>query len=294
MAEKIQKKDIELTRKSKISSQLQQEVEKMKAELYHGHTSWEGKNSDLKMRLESSEEARENLLQQVTELTRKLTHHSAQIQGQMGALVELEKAGLEIQRLRNTVKKETSERQKMEMAVLKYKGDLERLEGQYKEVVAQKEVSDKRRLEERAGREACEEEGRELRKEVQTLSEDLRVSHQLLRTEAEKREEKEKNGEDSLTHLQQELTKRAQQVRNFTFSAYTLGQQLKILINHTHNPIVLVGIGDGQVIAESPGRDHSEATPIGAHPLPAPRRSEGEDTRSGRPFSYGQGRTGHH
>ena len=212
ISKELKQKENESVRKSELNSILQQELESMKAEFQRGHTSWESAKKQLNNKLSQSEVDREALLVQLTETSRKLSLSTAKMKEQEEMQAELERHGLEIQRLKGAVKRECSNRERTEMEKEMWEMEAGKMEGRYKEVQAQQQQMEKRWKEEIERKEACEQEGEELREEVARLSKELRACQHQLQGEIEHRTEKERNEQDSLLHLQQELAKRAQQV----------------------------------------------------------------------------------
>ena len=209
MAKEIRQKEKELGKRMEQEVHLQQELASARAELQHGHTSWQEMKEELKERLSQSEAARESLLKQLSEASQELTLRSAQLGGEREVMGDLEKCREEVQRLEGMVSSEISRRGEMEAEVQKWKWEKERLEKKCREGAVRQEGAEKRWQEERTAKEACEVEGEELRKEVGRLSEELRRCQQR---QLEEKAEKESDMEESLAHLQQELAKRAQQV----------------------------------------------------------------------------------
>ena len=91
MSQELRQKEKELGKKVELEVHLQQELASVRAELQQSHTSWQETKRDMKERLGQSEAAREALLKQVAEASRKLTLHSAQLGGKREALGELER-----------------------------------------------------------------------------------------------------------------------------------------------------------------------------------------------------------
>lgn len=212
VSRELRQKEKELGRKVEQEGRLQQELARTRAELKQGHTSWQEVRAELKGRLMRSEAAKEDLLKQLAEANRQLTLHSAQLGGKREVMGELNKCRGEMRRLEGVVSSEIAERGKMAAEVARWKREKERLERKCTEEAARREVSETRWQDERSAKEACEVEGEELRKEVGRLSEELRRCQHQLQGEMEGKVDKEKDMEDSLTRLQQELAKRAQQV----------------------------------------------------------------------------------
>lgn len=213
MSQELRQKDKELGRKVEQEVHLQQELVSVKAELQQCHTSWQEVKGELKERLLRSEASREALLKQLAEASRKLTLHSAQLGGKREVLGELEKYRKEVRRLEGVVSAEIAERGRMEVDVRRWRREKEKLERRCKEEATRHEVSEKMWQDERRAKEACEVEGEELRKEVGRLSEELLLNQHQLQGEVDGKADKERSMEESLSHLQQELAKRAQQVR---------------------------------------------------------------------------------
>ena len=208
LSRELKQKDAELARKVNQESYLQQDLERVRAELHQDHTSWQ----ETRRALKESEVTREELVAQLSRANRKLTHHSAQLGSKREAMGELDRCRAEVQRLEGMVRGEITERGRMETEVRKWKREKERMERRCEEERLREEKAEQRLKEERHAKEACEKEGEELRKEVGRLSKELRACQHQLQGELEGKGETEQNMEDTLTHLQQELTKRAQQV----------------------------------------------------------------------------------
>lgn len=205
LSRELKQKDTELVRKVSQEAHLQQDLEHVRVELHQDHASWQ----ETRRALKESEVAREGLVAQLSKANRKLTQHSAQLGSKREAMGELDRCRAEVQHLEGVVRGEITERGRMEAEVRKWKREKERrCEGEG----LKQEKAEQRWKEERRAKEACEKEGEELRREVGRLSEDLRACQHQLQGELEGKGETEKNMEDTLTHLQQELTKRAQQV----------------------------------------------------------------------------------
>lgn len=212
MSQELRQKEKELGKKMELEVHLQQELASVRVEFQQGHASWQEVKQDLKERLVQSEAAREALLKQLAEASRKLTLHSAQLGGKREALGELERCRKEVRRLEGVVSAELAERGRMEGEMQRWKREKAKLERKLQEEALRHKVLEKRWQEERSAKEACEAEGEELRKEVGRLSEELRLSQQQLQGEVEGKADSERNMEESLARLQQELAKRAQQV----------------------------------------------------------------------------------
>ena len=206
-------KDGTLARLSKREAQLQQELEGVREELKQGHASWGKLRKELNEQLFQSEVAREALFKQLAETGRKLTFHSAQVEGKREAMMgELEKCRAEISRLEGVVKEEVGRCKGVELEVEQWKVEAEKAGGRCREAEERQREAERRWGEERARKEASEQEGDSLRQEVGRLSEALRACQHQLQAEREGKVERERDTEDSLARLQQELTKRAQQV----------------------------------------------------------------------------------
>lgn len=218
VSKELRQKEKELGRKVEQEVRLQQELARIKAELQQGHASWQERKSELKERLLQSEAAREALLKRLAEASQKLTLHSAQLGGKREVLGELERCRKEVRRLEGVVSAEIAERGKIEVEVQRWRREKEKLERRCQDEAMRHEASEKRWQDERRAKEACEVEGEELRKEVGHLSEELLLSQHQLQGEMEGKMEKERNTEESLAHLQQELAKRAQQVHSASSS----------------------------------------------------------------------------
>ncbi len=206
-------KDASLTRHAEREAHLQQEAKEARAGLKQGHASWRKMRKELSEQLFQSEMAREALFKQLAETGRKLTFHSAQVEGKREAMMgELEKCRSEVHHLEGVVKAELAERKGVELEMERWKLEVEKAGRRCREAEGRQAEAEKRWGEERARKEASEREGESLRQEVGRLSEELRVCQRQLQAEKEGKVEKEKVMEESLAHLQQELAKRAQQV----------------------------------------------------------------------------------
>ena len=212
MSEELQKKEGELFKQMDLATRFQQEMESTKVELQRGQTSWKIAKQELRERLEATEAARDCLLRQLAEANRKVTLHSSRVKEQQGVHIELEKYQGEVKRLEGVVKRESGERLEVEEEVERLKEEVKKMERKCLEAQTHQEQAEKRWLEERRSKEACEQEGEELRKEVERLSAELRACQHQLQEELGRRGERERAEEESLSHLQQELAKRAQQV----------------------------------------------------------------------------------
>lgn len=208
LSRELKLKDTELARKVSQESHLQQDLERVREELCQDHASWQ----EARRALKESEVAREGLASQLSRANRKLTQHSAQLGNKREAMGELDRCRAEVQKLEGVVRGEIAERGRMEAEVRKWRHEKERMGRRCEEEGLKQEEAEQRLKEERGAKEACEQEGEELRKEVGRLSKELRACQHQLQGELEGKGETEKNMEDTLTHLQQELTKRAQQV----------------------------------------------------------------------------------
>ena len=282
LSKEMRQKDKELGKKVEREVQLQQDLASLRAELQQGHVSWQEAKEDLKNRLILSESAREGLLRQLAEASREATLQSARLGGTEEVMGELERCRGEVQRLEGVVSSELAQRGKMEAEVRKWRREKEKFERRCTEGVARQEAADKRWQEERSAKEACEAEGEELRKEVGRLSEELLKRQHQLQAEMEGRADKEKETEDSLTHLQQELAKRAQQV-------FYLMPSPPFLLSGC---VFSTGVGDGPAVARASGGDHGQATPIGAHPDAASGGAEGAHAGGGAADGAGRGLSG--
>ena len=214
LSEEVRLKDSSLAKHTSHEAHLKRELESTREELKQGHTSWQKMRKELNQQLFQSEVAREALFKQLAETGRKLTFHSAQVEGKKDAMTaELEKCRAEIHRLEGVVKEELAERRGVELEVERWKLEVEKVEGRCREAEGRRGEAERRCGAERTRQEASEREGEVLRQEVGRLSEALRVCQHQLQAEKEGKVEKEKATEESLAHLQQELAKRAQQVR---------------------------------------------------------------------------------
>ena len=217
MGEELHHKDAELARRVKKESRLQKELEDVRTERKHDHTSWQKAKKELKEQLLASEVAKESLLKQLAEVSRKLTLSSVRAEGEREVRADMETCHSEIQRLEGVVRREIEERRELEAEAGRWRTERDRMERRCKEALTKEEAAEQRWQEERAGKEACEQEGEELRREVGRLSEELKASQDQLQREMEGKAEKERNMEETLSHLQQELAKRAQQVRHLVY-----------------------------------------------------------------------------
>lgn len=214
LSEKLRHRETELAGKSEATACLHQDLEGMKAELQRNHTSWQRSEKMLTERLRQCEGARDGLLQQLAEASRKLNLRSTRLkEEEEETSAELASCRREVQRLMGVVKNEHLSHSEAEGEVERLKGELRRVEEEGREALVRLEEGERRWSGERERVEECEEEGRSLREEVGRLSEELRRSQRRLQEELERRVEREKVGEETLAHLQQELAKRAQQVR---------------------------------------------------------------------------------
>ena len=159
---------------------------------------------------------KEGLLKQLAEASRKLALYSVRAEGEKEVREDMESCRTEIQRLEGVVRREIEERKEMEAEAERWRVERDRVERRCKEAEAKEEEAERRWQEERTGKEACEQEGEELRKEVGRLSEELKLCQHQLQGEMEGKAEKERSMEETLAHLQQELAKRAQQVSHLT------------------------------------------------------------------------------
>lgn len=212
LSEELRQTESELAGRTKNESHLQQEVEYVRAELKRGHTSWQIQKKELKEQLLESEVSKEGLLKQLAEANRKMTLYSVRVAGEREVREDMESCRAEMQRLEGVVRREIEERKEMEVEADRWKMERDRMVRKCREAQAKEEEADRRWQEERAGKEACELEGEELRREVGRLSEELKLCQQQLQGEMEGKAERERSMEETLSHLQQELAKRAQQV----------------------------------------------------------------------------------
>lgn len=203
----------ELVKSSETITQLHQDVEAARAELHKNHTSWKHCEKKLTERLRECEAARDSLLQQLTQASQKLSLRSAQSREEEEELAtELGKYRGEVQRLVGIVKSEQLSRSIAEEEVDRLKEEVQRASGEAREAELCLSEGERKWGMDRERVEQCEGEGRSLREEVGRLSEDLRKSQHRLQEELEKKAEKEREAEEALTRLQQELIKRAQKV----------------------------------------------------------------------------------
>ena len=183
----------------------------LKAEFQNGHASWRHTEELLSERLRQCEGARDSLLQQLEKAEHKLQLQTAQ--AREGEDVELTSCRKEIHRLMAVVKNGNMELSVAEEELEKVKEEARRVEEEKRKCSVWLEEGRRRWSRERERVGVCEEEGRVLREEVGRLSEELRTSQRRLQEEMEQKAERERGREETLTHLQQELAKRAQQVR---------------------------------------------------------------------------------
>lgn len=201
-----------------MESQLRREAEEVRVELQRDHASWQQQQKELKEQLLESEVSKETLLKQLAEARRKLALSSARAEGEREVREDMESCRQEIRRLEGVVRREIEERKEMEAEAERWRVERDRVERRCREAQAKEEEAERRWREERAGKQACEQEGEELRREVGRLSEELKARQGQLQVEVEGRAERERNMEETLAHLQQELAKRAQQVRALPLS----------------------------------------------------------------------------
>lgn len=213
LTEELRLKDEEVSRRTRAESQLREELEGMRAELKQGHASWQRLRRELKEELLQSEVAKESILKQLADSNRKLALHNMQAEGEREVRGELESCRMEMRRLEGVVRREIEERREMEVEVERWRLERDQMERRCREAGSKEEEAERRWQEERGSKQACEEEGEELRREVGRLSEALKLTQHQLQGEMEGKAEKERHTEETLSHLQQELAKRAQQVR---------------------------------------------------------------------------------
>lgn len=194
MAEELRQKDEQLVVKTELVSRLQEEMESTRSKLQQDAASWQRANAELREKLGETEMARQVLLGQLTEIGRELDVQRER--GEEEFRASLERCHAELER------KCEEERERRE-----------ELEGRLAEGQHQQEVMEERCAAEKKRREVCELEREELRKEVTRLGVELRACQQELEQALREKAEREQSGEDMLVHLQQELAKRAQQVR---------------------------------------------------------------------------------
>jgi len=199
---------------SEATAVLHRDVEAIRVDLQRSQASWKFSEKALTDRLRECEAARDSLLQQLSQAKQKLNHRAARSREEDEQIsVELGKYRSEVQRLRGVVKSEKVSRSVVEEEADRLREELRKVESEAREVRVRLEDGSRKWSLNRERVEECEKEGQRLREEVGRLSEELRTSQRRLAEERERRTEKEKEGEESLIRLQQELAKRAQQVK---------------------------------------------------------------------------------
>ena len=203
----------DLAKTSETTAQLQQDLEGVRVELQKNHASWKYSDKMLTERLRECEAARDSLLHQLAEASQRLNVRSARSREEEEEIAtELARYRSEVQRLVGAVKSEQVSRSLFEGEVDRLKEEVRKAEGEARDTVLRLKEGERKVEVDRERVEECEEEGRSLREEVGRLSEELRRSQRRLQEELERKAEKEKEGEETLTRLQQELVKRAQKV----------------------------------------------------------------------------------
>ena len=214
LSDQMKHKDTELAGKTEILEHLQRDSESLKVEFQIGRAAWHQSEEVLSERLQQCEAARDSLLQQLSKTGHKLDLQSAKVKKvDVEVAAELAICHGEVQRLVGVVQNKQVLLSRAEGEVEKLKEEVRRMVEERSKDMVRLEEGEKRWNGERERVGMCEEEGQRLREEVGRLSEELLRSQRRLQEELEKKAEREREGEETLAHLQQELGKRAQQVR---------------------------------------------------------------------------------
>ena len=209
----------QLLDKTELATRLQRELSEMRGEFQREAGSWREREAELKQNLHQSDVLRQSLIQQVersshelNSLSGRLTDHQSlardlkMCQGELDAL-KRRKLELEAERERSesTMASLRDEKQLALVDLGQEKTRNAKLAGQLKQMERQLATEVRKREEAETSVGKLEEEAGQLKREMEVCRE---------RTgEAEARaREKESTVEDTLTHMQQELAKRAQQV----------------------------------------------------------------------------------
>lgn len=213
LSEKLRHKEVEVVSKAEETTRLHRDLEGMKAGLHKGHASWRHSEEVLSERLRQCEGVRDDLLHQLAEADHNLNLRSTKLKDQEEELsTQLTRCRREVQRLMGVVKNECVVRSQAEGEAERLKEEVRRMNEERREAMVRLEEWERRWKGERERVVESEEEGRRLREEVGRLSEELRRSQRRLQEELEGKAAREKEGEETLARLQQELAKRAQQV----------------------------------------------------------------------------------
>ncbi len=214
ISSELKDKIAELVQSKEATVSLSHDLNSVKAEFQKSHSSWEYSEKALTERLRECESARDSLLHQLAQANQKISHHSTRSRREEEEIAkQLACYRSEVQKLVAAVKSEKMSRSvaeeevdRLKEEVLKLKREADRVGLRLSEGERKWEV-DRERVKE------CEVEARSLREEVGRLSEDLRTCRRKLQEGMEQKAEKEREGEEALTRLQQELNMRAQKVR---------------------------------------------------------------------------------
>lgn len=213
----------QLLKKTELATQLQRELTDTRAELQRGQSSWRQVEAEIRQSLEHSETLRQSLLRQVEHSNKELRNYSQKVSEQQEKLVKLSKYQSEVERLQSVV-------MTLEERCKEYEGDeragreerqrllveMGQMKSRTEDLKCKLEASELKHHVELELREEGDRELVVLRSQVKQLKAELE-SHQSKMAEGEERAgQREKEVEDTIAHMQQELAKRTQQVRKLS------------------------------------------------------------------------------
>ena len=219
LSSELEQTQHQLLNKTELATRLQRELSEMRGEFQHEAASWREREAELKQSLHQSDFLRQSLIQQVERSSQELNSLSGRLTDHQLMARDLKSCQSELDSLRRRKLELETEKEHVESIMATLKDEKQRVlveVGQEKtrntKLASQLKQMERQLSGEVRKREEGEASMGRLKDEASQLKREMEVCRERV-VEAETRaREKESTVEDTLTHMQQELAKRAQQV----------------------------------------------------------------------------------
>ena len=219
LSSELEHTQTQLLDKTELATRLQREISELRGEWQREAASWREREAELKQNLHHGDVLRQSLIQQVERSNMELNSLSGRLTEQQKSTRELKKSQTDLEGLKRHVIEVESEKEHLEDKVTSLKKERQKLLvdlGQEKtrntKLASQLKQMEREFPSERGRREEAERRVAQLREEVERVKREMEVERERVAEVEVQVREKESTVEDTLSHMQQELAKRAQQV----------------------------------------------------------------------------------
>jgi chromosome segregation ATPase len=227
LSSELEHTQTQLLDKTELATRLQREISELRGDWQREAASWREREAELKQNLHHGDVLRHSLSQQVERSNMELNSLSGRLSEQQRAAREMKKSQNDLEMLRRHTIEVESEKEHIEAKFGSLKEEKQKLLvdlGQEKTRNA-KLAGKLKQLERQLGGEVGrreEGEGRatQMKEELERVRRDLEKERERIAEVEIQAREKESTVEDTLGHMQQELSKRAQQVGRILYSKF--------------------------------------------------------------------------